>query len=70
MAMPLRLAAQDKPDNHKHHHCKLIDVGTFGGPSSYFNSLSATDVFGFRTVFYNMAQVRNAQGGFCGVCEY
>jgi hypothetical protein len=66
MAMPLRLAAPDKPDNHKHHHCQLIDVGTFGGPSSYFNSLSATHVFGFRTVFYNMAQVRNAQGVFVG----
>ena len=34
MAMPLRLAAEDKLDNHKHHHYKLIGMGTFGGPSS------------------------------------
>jgi probable HAF family extracellular repeat protein len=38
LALPLRLAAQDKQDhNRRHHHYRLIDMGTFGGPSSYFN---------------------------------
>jgi probable HAF family extracellular repeat protein len=38
LAAPVRLAAQDKQDhgNNKHHHYQLIDVGTFGGPESYF----------------------------------
>jgi hypothetical protein len=34
LAIPIRLAAQDKQDHHKHHHYKLIDMGTFGGPAS------------------------------------
>jgi hypothetical protein len=34
LALPLRLAAQHKQENHKHHHYKLIDMGTFGGPAS------------------------------------
>jgi hypothetical protein len=36
LALPLRLAAQDKQDhNNMHHHYKLIDMGTFGGPASF-----------------------------------
>jgi len=32
LAIPVRLAAQQ---NHKHHHYKVIDTGTLGGPSSF-----------------------------------
>jgi probable HAF family extracellular repeat protein len=38
LAVPIRLAAQDSQghnDNHKLHHYKLTDVGTFGGPTGY-----------------------------------
>jgi probable HAF family extracellular repeat protein len=35
VAAPLGVAAQGNRDHHqKHHHYKLIDVGTFGGPNS------------------------------------
>jgi probable HAF family extracellular repeat protein len=43
LAMPLPLAAQDSKAQAKapsHHHYQLIDMGTFGGPSSYLNALS------------------------------
>src|SRR3974390_3024683 len=41
LAMPLGLAAQDDASPAKkpqHHHYKLVDLGTFGGPASYFSN--------------------------------
>jgi probable HAF family extracellular repeat protein len=61
------LAAQDNRDHHpKHHHYKLIDIGTFGGPSSYFNDLALSDAFGFTCCFYGFAPVLNKQGILAG----
>lgn len=39
LTIPLPLGAQDSQDRkHEHHHYKLIDVGTFGGPYSLFSN--------------------------------
>jgi probable HAF family extracellular repeat protein len=35
LAIPIRPAAQDKGDQGRHHRYKLIDLGTFGGPTGY-----------------------------------
>jgi len=35
VALSVPLTAQDEPLNHQHHHYQLIDMGTFGGPSSW-----------------------------------
>jgi probable HAF family extracellular repeat protein len=35
MVIPLQLAAQSK-QNHKHHSYQFVDLGTFGGPGSYY----------------------------------
>jgi probable HAF family extracellular repeat protein len=38
LAVPVPLATQDNRGHHpKHHHYKLIDMGTFGGPMSFLN---------------------------------
>jgi probable HAF family extracellular repeat protein len=39
LAMPVRLDAQNNQDHERthHHHYKLIDMGTFGGPASFIN---------------------------------
>ena len=72
LAIPVRLAAQDNQEHnkkHKHHHYQVIDIGTFGGPQSFFNSLSLTDRFGFGTAFYGFARVRNNQGSLVGFAD-
>jgi len=39
LAVPVQVGAQDRADGkHKHHHYKLIDVGTFGGPNAYLSA--------------------------------
>jgi hypothetical protein len=37
VAIPAGLSGQEQGDKPKHHHYKLIDLGTFGGPASYVN---------------------------------
>jgi probable HAF family extracellular repeat protein len=53
----------------QHHHYKLIDIGTFGGPRSYFNDLNLTDAFGFNTAFYAFADILNRAGTLVGFAD-
>lgn len=61
LAVPVQLAAQDK-QNHKHHQYQLVDMGTFGGPQSYFNPGSGNE-------FGNFAQVLNSRGAVAGSAD-
>jgi hypothetical protein len=38
LAVPVGLAAQEHANKPVHHHYKLIDIGTFVGPASYFSN--------------------------------
>jgi probable HAF family extracellular repeat protein len=66
LATPVQLAAQRQTTHFRHY--KLIDIGTFGGPSSYTNTLSLSDRFVF-TAPDGFAQVLNQQGTVVGWAE-
>ncbi len=69
LVAPVQLAAQDAgAGKQEHHHYKLVDIGTFGGPSSYTNTLSLSDRFGF-TAPDGFAQVLNQRGTLVGWAE-
>jgi hypothetical protein len=64
LSQPVRMLGQQQ--NNEHHHYKLIDIGTFGGPSSYFDDLSLSDRFGFSPFIFEIAPVLNKEGILAG----
>src|ERR1700674_3699198 len=51
LAVPVGVAAQDNvAQNHtsRHHHYRLVDPGTFGGPQSYSESIPAEKIINTR----------------------
>ena len=69
LAVPTGLAAQERDNQPKHHHYRVVDVGTLGGPQSYFNNLHLTDRFNFLTAFYGFAQVSHGSGVLVGFAD-
>ena len=43
-ALPLPLVSSAQEQKGQHHHYKLIDVGTFGGPRSQFSTPSSAGI--------------------------
>src|ERR1700676_5121106 len=35
LAIPVQALAQEQKEARKHHHYRLVDIGTFGGPNSF-----------------------------------
>lgn len=59
LAVPTPVMAQQSRNARHHHHYKLIDLGTFGGPESHVNPGSGQNVG-------NFASVLNSQGAVTG----
>ena len=65
LAVPFSLAAQEQMSAEhpaKHHHYKLVDIGTFGGPQSYVNPGSGNQSG-------NYAMVLNRTGAVAGSAD-
>ena len=54
-AVPAQLSAQNVAGQRIHHHYKLIDIGTFGGPSSYLSVPLPTNVMNKNGAFAGWA---------------